>query len=481
MGMKKSVENELLAAIRSLQQRVAHLETLLDKKNKRIKELESELAKAKKNSSTSSKPPSSDFFNEGEKPKPKRKRKVGGQPGHPKRERPAFSPDELDEVHVHTLSGCPCCGGVLRLLEDEQPRSIQQMDLRAPEKPTCVHEHQGLVYWCDTCECKRTAPLPRPVEQGGLVGPILTVQVAYLKGVCHASFSTIRKYFRDVLCVKISRSQLAKIVQKVSRALDGAYNELMEHLSREDHLNIDETGHKENGDRYWTWCFRAEAYSFFRIAGTRSSEVLFDILGREFEGVIGCDYFSAYRKYMKDCDVLVQFCVSHVIRDIKYLTTLKSPSTVAYGERLLSGFRRLFRTIHSHDGEDSEALRDKLHRQGNAIIALATEDVPGTREAQNMAKRFQEHGAAYFQFITTPGLGPTNNLAEQAIRFVVIDRLVTQGTRSERGRQWCERIWTVIATCTQQGRSAFDFIRESVEAYFEGRPGPSLLPQPDSG
>jgi hypothetical protein len=162
--------------------------------------------------------------------------------------------------------------------------------------------------------------------------------------------------------VKISRSQLAKILQKVSRALDAAYNELMEHLSREDHLNIDETGHKENGDRYWTWCFRAEAYSFFRIAGTRSSEVLFDILGREFEGVIGCDYFSAYRKYMKDCDVLVQFCVAHVIRDIKYLTTLKSPSTVAYGERLLRGFRRLFRTIHSHDGEDSEALRDRLHR-----------------------------------------------------------------------------------------------------------------------
>jgi transposase len=279
--------------------------------------------------------------------------------------------------------------------------------------------------------------------------------------------------------VKISRSQLAKIVQKVSRALDAAYNELMEHLSQEDHLNVDETGHKENGDRYWTWCFRAEAYSFFRIAGTRSSEVLFDILGREFEGVIGCDYFSAYRKYMKDCDVLVQFCVAHVIRDIKYLTTLKSPSTVAYGERLLRGFRRLFRTIHSHDGEDSEALRDRLHRQGNAIIALATEDVPGTREAQNMAKRFQEHGTAYFQFITTPGLGPTNNLAEQAIRFVVIDRLVTQGTRSERGRQWCERIWTVVATCAQQGRSAFDFIRESVDAYFEGRPGPSLLPQPD--
>jgi transposase len=44
-----------------------------------------------------------------------------------------------------------------------------------------------------------------------------------------------------------------------------------------------------------------------------------------------------------------------------------------------------------------------------------------------MAARFEKHGTSYFQFITTPRVEPTNNLAEQAIRFVVIDRLITQG------------------------------------------------------
>ena len=62
------------------------------------------------------------------------------------------------------------------------------------------------------------------------------------------------------------------------------------------------------------------------------------------------------------------------------------------------------------------------------------------------------------RFVTTPGLEPTNNLAEQAIRFVVIDRLVTQGTRSEKGDRWGERIWTVVARCAQQGRRVFDFL-----------------------
>ena len=93
-----------------------------------------------------------------------------------------------------------------------------------------------------------------------------------------------------------------------------------------------------------------------------------------------------------------------------------------------------------------------------------------------MAKRFRTHGEAYFEFITNPDIDPTNNVAEQAIRFVVIDRFTTQGTRSEKGRKSNERLWTVIATCALQGRSAFNFILESVKAYFHDQPSPSLLP-----
>ena len=93
-----------------------------------------------------------------------------------------------------------------------------------------------------------------------------------------------------------------------------------------------------------------------------------------------------------------------------------------------------------------------------------------------MAKRFEEHGESYFRFMTTPGVEPTNNLAEQAIRFVVIDRLITQGTRSEKGDRWCERIWTVIATCAQQGRSVFEYLEAAVTAWFADTDPPLLLP-----
>jgi transposase len=100
------------------------------------------------------------------------------------------------------------------------------------------------------------------------------------------------------------------------------------------------------------------------------------------------------------------------------------------------------------------------------------------REAQNMAERFRTHAEAYFTFITTSGMDPTNNVAEQAIRFVVIDRHVSQGTRSANGRCANERLWTVSATCELQGRSASAFILQAVEAEFYGRAPPSLLPAP---
>ena len=109
-------------------------------------------------------------------------------------------------------------------------------------------------------------------------------------------------------------------------------------------------------------------------------------------------------------------------------------------------------------------------------MSRGTRDVPETRHSRNLAKRLEAHGESYFRFITTPGVEPTNNLAEQAIRFAVIDRLITQGTRSEVGNRWCERIWTVIATCSQQGRSVFAYLGAAAGAWFDGAEAPSLLP-----
>jgi transposase len=433
------------------------------------------LAAAKKDSSTSSKPPSSDIV----KPKAavaegdETTRKIGGQPGHPMHAREPFPPEQIDKVTEYKLDVCPDCDGELRCNAQFQ-RVVQQMDIDLPPK-LHVEEHVCPEYWCDHCQKPFRAPLPLPIERGGLVGPHLISLIAYMKGFCHASFSTIRKYLRDVMGVKIGRGTLAKIINKVSESLEGTYEELLEMIPLEAKLNIDETGHKDNGERWWTWCFRADLYTLFHIDSRRNVEVLIETLGVEFNGVIGCDYFGAYRKYMRLLDVEVQFCLAHLIRDVKFLTTLPNAATKAYGERLRLALREMFAVIHRREKLSKAEFERELELARQRVLRVGLNDVPATSHAQNLADRFRKHGEAYFTFVTTPGIDPTNNTAEQAIRFVVIDRRITQGTRGENGRKWSERIWTVMATCSQQGRSAHEFLKTAIINWLNGKKAPSLL------
>jgi len=438
--------------------------------------LQAALAKAKKNSSNSSKPPSSDIVN----PPPKSagqgggKRKRGGQPGHPRHQRPPFKPEEVNVTWLHYYTGCPCCGGVL--VDTEGPVKVMQQ-VEIEKRPFRVEEHQRRTQCCTQCGKTHLVPWPEDLKRAGLVGPRLTALIGYFKSACHMSFSSIRKYLRDVVGVTISRGQLRKVVAKVSESLLDPYEELLALLPQEDCLNVDETGHKDQGKRLWTWCFRASMYTVFKISCSRGSDVLLEVLGNEYDGLLGCDYFSAYRKYMRLNDnVVVQFCLAHFIRDVKFLAEHPNRKNREHGVRLLEHLRKLFHVIHRRDEYATETgFRNALTRIRNELACDAIMSSPGTREADNLGNRFCDHFESFFTFITTPGIEPTNNLAEQAIRFVAIHRRMTQGTRGRAGQTWCERIWTAVATCAQQGRSLFDYLAEAVLAYFCGEPAPPLV------
>ena len=455
----------------------------IESQKEKIKALELKIAKLSKNSSNSSKPPSSDDITKpkSKNKKKKGKRKIGGQPGHQRHERPLFDAEQIDKFHPYIFNACPDCHSEVSITGGK-PHIIQQVELI--EVPLIKEEHRSYPVWCPKCNKIHYMPFPPEIYKEGLFKERLTSLVAYMKNVCHASFSTIRKFIRDVLGEKVSRGYLRKVIEKVSASLEAPYNELLDRLPLETIVNVDETGHKENGDKFWTWVFKAELYVLFKIDKSRGSKVLINVLGKEFDGVMGCDYFSAYRKFMKDFNVSIQFCIAHLIRDIRFLTTLTDAETKAYGQKLLDEVKNMFKVIHNRSSMTPQAFTTALEHAKQQIITAALNDVPSRvnkkgkeekREAKNMANRFRLHGKAYFEFITTPGIDPTNNVAEQAIRFVVIDRHVTQGTRSEKGRQSNERLWTVIATCSLQGRSAFNFILESVKAYFHDHPAPSLL------
>ncbi len=251
--------------------------------------LQRKIAQLSKDSSNSSKRPSSDDITKPKGGKNTRgadtkNGKIGAQPGHERHTRPPYPPEAIDQAYSYELTRCPCCHtSDILLLEDQPPRVIQQAEIQE----VVVHEeHLAHAYWCENCGQIHYAEFPPEILREGLFKSRLTALVAYMKNVCHASFSTIRKFLRDVLGEPVSRGYLAKVIQKVSQSLERPYEELLEHIPLETTLNVDETGHKDNGDRFWTWVFKAELHVLFRIDKSRGSKVLIEVLGKASEGVL---------------------------------------------------------------------------------------------------------------------------------------------------------------------------------------------------
>jgi uncharacterized small protein (DUF1192 family) len=465
------VRKLIAEAVAPLLKRVAELEA----ENAR---LQAEVARLKKNSATSSKPPSSDIVKPPRPPQAqgrKGKRRRGGQPGHARHTRPPFPPAQIDETFLYEFTD-PADLKNLKPLDEF--RVIQQVELA--KKLFTVTEHRARLYRRRDTGAIVAAPLPKEVVRAGLLGPEMTALIAYQKGACHMSYGTIRRFFGDVLHLPISAGELAKTIGKAADALAASHAELQAALPNQRMQHIDETGHPECGKRLWSWGFLApgpQGFTWFHIDPSRSTAVLYEFLGETFSGIIGCDYFGVYRKFLDETDATMQFCWAHLIRDVKFLVTLPDPVTRRYGEKLLAKIKGLFRLWHRRGAMPPAKWQRAAERIRDAVWQRA-KHAPPRSEAQNIAERFRSYGKYYFTFLHLPGVEPTNNGMERQMRFLAIDRKITQGTRGERGRHWCERIWTALATCAQQGRSAYTFLKQSMLSYFSGQETPSLLALP---
>ena len=289
------------------------------------------------------------------------------------------------------------------------------------------------------------------------------------------SLSTVQRFFKEILRLDVSRGMLSRATQKVSAALKPAYQQLAERLPNESYLGVDETGHKDNGDKYWTWCFQMADYSLFHIDKSRGCKVLFEVLGQEYEGIIGCDYWGAYRKFSRLSNAMVQYCMAHLIREIRFLAEHISKKLARWGGHLLDWLRKLFKTLHRSDELTDVGFTRRMDQIKKGFLRRMRRP-PDHKLAKTLARRFKGKAAeTYFRFLTDPTVEPTNNGSERAIRHTVIDRRITQGTRGNAGMRWSERIWTTIATCKKQDRNVFDFIHKSLLANWTDKNYPLFL------
>jgi transposase len=450
----------------------------------RVAELE---ARLRQDSSTSSRPPSSDppatQAQRRAPPAPTggesgERRRRGGQPGHPGHHRALLGEERVDRVVVVTPPACRGCGTALpseRGGDDPADERVQVVEL--PPVRAEVTEYRLAARQCTACGTITRAV--RPAEAGvGSFGPRLQAVAALLVGRYRLSRREAVACLAEVGEVELSLGSVAHLEQATSAALGPIVDEVATAVRQAAVANLDETGWWQGRQRAWLWTAVTELLTLFRLDPSRSKAVVQALLGPDWTGIVGSDRYSAYRHLPLEQR---QLCWAHLLREFRKLAAYNHHQR-PLGERLLEITARIFAVWHRFRAAtiDRPTLLVELAPL-QAELRQALEDgldPPHAVVAGALCGNLLDCWPALWTFAQVDGVEPTNNAAERALRPAVLWRKGSFGTQSDSGSRFVERIMTVAATCKQQGRSLLDFLVAAITAVRLGQPPPSLVPAP---
>lgn len=478
------LQRELQELRRQLAERdgqIAEQQKQIADRDKQIQDLERQLAATQRNSTNSSKPPSSDGLAGKPRRRGRRKkstRRPGGQPGHRGWHRPRVPSGRVNEVRPVLPEQCGHCGEAL-------PRQLGEA--RTVGKPRCHQvtelppiEAKIIEYQCHEVACARcnhTTRADLPQEAKGQFGEQLTALIAYLTIVCRMPRRVVEALLEQLLGIEMSLGSTQKCLEEVSTAVASPCQQLDQGLNREPVLNIDETGWRTNGEKRYLWVFVAARYVVYTVAATRGSEVLVRMLGAIFNGVLCSDRFSAYLKYHKG---KAQFCWAHLKRTLLGIAEFtKSNAVGQFCRDALAEHAKLFRLWHKFcDGriDRAQLMRRSVPIQ-QRISELAAKNLNSRNaEVRNLALALFQHHDKLYTFLEAAGVEPTNNSAERALRIAVQMRKIFFGNRSATGEVAIARLLTVAETCEKQNRNTLQYLSTAVHNHRRRQPAPSLLP-----
>lgn len=379
-------KDDIIARLHAL---VDDLKRQIETQAKRIAWLELKLAKAEKNSSNSSKSPSSDIVKPPAKKTDRRKKaKRGAQKGHQRKLRTPLPPERVDEEITYEINDTDV--RELGLTPTDEFEIIQHVELLA--LPIHVTEHRLRKYLTPAGE----TILPNVPELTGqpIFGPRLLAMIGWLKSRAHCSYSTIETWMDDVLQLSVSRGYLAKLCNGIiSASLADSHDDLKRAIPRQPQLGSDESSLKNNGKKNWIWCITAPLFTLFHIATSRSRSVLEELIGTDYEGFVHFDYFSANCSFAWNFDIKAQYCWAHLIRDIRFLLKHPDQKTTAWAEQLLDRSRRMFLAWHGHTRHVGRRRNDG--RRFPPFDDHASRSVSGNRSQTARFKRSGELDRAF--------------------------------------------------------------------------------------
>ena len=479
---REDARERLQQEIERLRRELAEREDRIAQQAKRIADLERQLALRQQNSTTTSKPPSSDGLAGRQRERGRRtksRRKPGGQPGHPGHSRLLVPADRANETLDLIPESCRHCQRRLHACDTVgDPRRHQVTELPAIE----AHITE---YRCHRLRCRAcggTTPASLPDEIAGHFGPQLTALIAYLTVVCRLPRVVVQRLLEGALHIPISLGSTQHAWEEASAAIAAPYAELQAALPTQPVLNADETGHRTNAAKRWLWTLVAPTFVFYTITTSRGSDVLRRLLGATFAGILGSDRLLTYTTYAASQR---QYCWSHVTRN---LLSAQELATTAAGHRFcreaLALERRLFRLWHRFRGDPRvrggpitrAQLIAKAYPLEKAFFALAERCVNvADLDARNLARALCAQHPHFFTFVHEEGVEPTNNVAERALRHAVVWRKVYFGTRSEDGERAVAQLLTITRTCQLQRINVLVYLTAAIHAHRRRQPITSLL------
>lgn len=469
-SVKRLVE-QLLKRVTVLEERQQHLEEQLQR-----------------NSQNSSQPPSQDS-SLGFKPKPQEpsKQRRGAQSGHAGHQQNLYAVEECAAIEEHYPSHCCACGEVLSGC-DPQPQRCQTVEI-PPLRPIVV-EHRFHALECSRCGVS-TRAYERSIVDGSRYGDRLCALVGLLSGEYRQSHRMVVRLLAEIFEVELSVGSVGRLRQVINEAVAVPVAQAHEYVQHQGQVSVDETsfvqgnadGANPKGTKGWLWVVVTPLVCYFHVLLSRSAAAAQTILGRTFAGYVNSDRYSAYTWLAIEQR---QVCWAHLKRDFTKIAQ-RSGVSRELGEALLKQHKQLFELWHRVRDEtlertqfitQVEPIRTAIHQ----LLAEASDYTIADREKTPLAKTVRtcrqllKLEAALWLFVTTEGIEPTNNAAEQAIRPAVLWRKSSYGSQSAQGSLFVGRMMTVVTSLRRQQRHILDYLSEACCAKRQGLPAPSLLP-----
>ena len=215
------------------------------------------------------------------------------------------------QIVEHRIVQCPDCH--LRLGGISLARVREVIDV-PPPPPVEITEHRVYKGWCAQCQKWHEAPveLAEQVLGQGRIGVRLASLIAYLRSVMRLPIRQVREVMRQVYDLEVSIGEIVELLHRIREQAQPMLDGLKEEIRSSPAVQADETGWREDGINGYIWSVSTPQIRYYEYHHSRAGEVVKQLIGDEFAGVLGSDFYAGYNSHQG----LHQRCWVHYLRDI---------------------------------------------------------------------------------------------------------------------------------------------------------------------